>query len=128
MVNGEAVFEEPWQGRVFGMAQALVDAGVFTWDEFRVQLIAEIDGRERDAEGEYRYYEYFQRALECLLAGRGVVSAGTLAERSALLAARPSGHDHAHDHDHDHAHDHDHDHDHQQGGEWDHDPAGPHAH
>jgi nitrile hydratase accessory protein len=110
MLNGEAVFEAPWQGRVFGMAHALADAGVFTWDEFRVLLIAEIADWDRTGAGEYAYYEHFQRALEQVLAGREVVPAAALSERAAALDQRPHGHDHVrHDHHGEHGHPH-HDH------------------
>ena len=40
--NGELVFQAPWESRVFGLAAALRDRGLFAWDEFRVCLIAEI--------------------------------------------------------------------------------------
>ena len=108
MENGEAVFEAPWQGRIFGMAHALADAGLFSWDEFRACLIKEISGWERDAVGEYAYYEHFQRALEGLLASSGLVAADVLESRAQQFATRPEGHDHAHGHSHDHSHDHDH--------------------
>ena len=35
MANGELLFEAPWQARVFGMARALSEQGLYTWDEFR---------------------------------------------------------------------------------------------
>jgi len=106
MVNGEAVFEAPWQGRVFGMAHALADAGLFTWDEFRVHLIEEIGHWDRVGEGEYAYYQHFQRALERLLASRGLVATEALELRATQLGERPDGHDHDHDHDHHHGHHH----------------------
>ena len=110
MRNGEAVFEAPWQGRVFGMAHALADSGVFTWDEFRAQLIAEIADWDRTGAGEYAYFEHFQRALERVLAGRDVVQAAALSERPAALDQRPHGHDQVrHDHHGEHGHPH-HDH------------------
>ena len=43
MANGEVVFDAPWQSRVFGMARALCEQGLFTWDEFREQLILQIE-------------------------------------------------------------------------------------
>ena len=88
-LNGELVFDAPWEGRSFAMAMALVEEGLFDWDGFRDHLIAAVQRWEARPVGEYRYY-----------------------------AARPPGHDHGdhdhHDHDHDHDHhDHDHhDHDH----------------
>ena len=64
MANGEVLFDAPWQGRVFGMAVALNESGVFAWSEFQSQLIAVI--AEVDAAGsttEYAYYDHFARAL-----------------------------------------------------------------
>lgn len=40
--NGELAFDEPWQGRAFGTAVALVQALGLDWDEFRRRLIAAI--------------------------------------------------------------------------------------
>ena len=31
MANGEVIFDAPWQGRVFAMAVALSEQGVFVW-------------------------------------------------------------------------------------------------
>ena len=108
MANGTLVFAEPWEGRLFGMAHALTDAGVFTWDDFRAALIAEIQSWEAraTAQPDYRYYVCFAAALESLLRTRGALEAEALADRCATLAARAPGHDHSHDHDHDLDHDH----------------------
>jgi nitrile hydratase accessory protein len=105
-LNGELVFAAPWESRVFGLAAALRDRGVYDWDEFRVALIAEIADWEK-AHGpgeEYSYYTCWQRALLRILTQKGVVLPAELEARERTLAARPAGHDH------DHAHDHDHDH------------------
>jgi len=96
MANGEVLFEAPWQGRVFGMAVALHEAGVFDWSEFQARLIAVIDTWDRQAEGAdpYQYYDHFQQALHELLAEKGVVSPQDLQARAEVFAARPHGHDH----------------------------------
>lgn len=99
MANGEVVFEAPWQGRVFGMARALAEAGVYDWDEFRACLIEEIADWERDgdagAAAGYAYYDRFLSAFERLLERKRLVSPTTLGERVAVLRARPHGHDHS---------------------------------
>jgi nitrile hydratase accessory protein len=77
--NGELVFAEPWQGRAFGMAVALSEAGVFVWEEFRQALIAEIAVAER-APGPFEYYEVWLATFERLLAAKGLVSPGELDE------------------------------------------------
>lgn len=94
--NGEPVFATPAQARLFGMAHALVHAGVFDWDTFRDALIAAIAEHESARPGAYDYYACFAAALETLLAREGVVSAGELAARAGEYALRPTGHDHAH--------------------------------
>ena len=94
MSNGEVVFEAPWQGRVFGMARALAEAGCYTWDEFRASLIREIAEWDRSGEGDYAYYDHFLRALERLLAAKGVLDGICLDQRFQALRERPHGHDH----------------------------------
>jgi nitrile hydratase accessory protein len=106
MLNGELVFEAPWQGRAFGIACSLAEQGIYEWDDFRARLIEQIgsfdrDVAMRDPAPEYRYYEHFLRALEALLVERGLVAAGELESRIGAFAARPHGHDHR-DHDHHH--------------------------
>ena len=105
-LNGELVFTEPWESRVFGVTIALLQDGRFAWDEFKDQLIAAVDRWEAahpDLEG-YRYYACWFEALQAVLAARGIVPATDLDARAAAYAARPAGHDHGHDHDHDHEH------------------------
>ncbi|MFI6597323.1 nitrile hydratase accessory protein [Nonomuraea sp. NPDC050536] len=82
--NGELVFAEPWEGRAFAMAVAACQAGAFDWEDFRQALILRIA-----AEPDARYYACWFGALEQVLTVEGEVR-----ERAALLAARPTGHDH----------------------------------
>ncbi len=104
MVNGEVTFDAPWQGRVFGMAHALADRGVFVWDDFRACLIERIAAWESaHPEGEgYPYYDCFLEALERVLAEKRIVHDHDLSHRIAELGSRPHDHDHHHgDHHHD---------------------------
>ncbi|MCR9260526.1 MAG: nitrile hydratase accessory protein [Pseudomonadaceae bacterium] len=96
MANGEVLFEAPWHGRVFGMAVALHEAGVFNWDEFQLQLIDVIKLWDRTASDadEYQYYEHFQTALQQLMVDKGLLSREDLALRQTHLANLPHGHDH----------------------------------
>jgi nitrile hydratase accessory protein len=94
--NGELVFAAPWESRAFGVALALHDAGRIDWEEFRQALIAEIGAWETahpSGDG-WSYYECWLRSLERVISGQGLVGAGDLRARAALLAARPAGHDH----------------------------------
>lgn len=77
--NGELVFEEPWQGRVFGMAVALHERGLYEWEEFRQGLIAHIALAERRP-GPFSYYEIWLQTFEALLAGKGLVTPAELEE------------------------------------------------
>ena len=43
--NGELVFDEAWQGRIFGMTVAMSHEARFAWGEFQAQLIAEAAGK-----------------------------------------------------------------------------------
>jgi nitrile hydratase accessory protein len=110
--NGELVFAEPWESRAFGLAMSLNESGVFTWDEFREELIAAISSWEQSAQpGDcYSYYQCWLTALERISITHDLIPAHSLRERAQELADRPAGYDHGHDHDHDHDHD-DHDHD-----------------
>ena len=103
MANGEVLFEEPWHGRVFGMAVALHEAEVFAWSEFQASLIDVIGEWDRQTEqdkGEdgdpYQYYTHFQAALNNLLKAKGLVSEQALHQRTEEYVARPHGHDHHH--------------------------------
>jgi nitrile hydratase accessory protein len=108
--NGELVFAEPWEGRAFGLAMAMVGRGAIDYAAFRARLIARISAWERANPdgGDFRYYRCWLAALEDELADRGLVARGDLVARSAALAARPAGHDHDHGHGHDHDHGHGH--------------------
>ncbi len=71
--NGELVFEEPWQGRAFGMAVALHEQGAYDWEEFRQALIAQIAAADARG-GAFVYYEIWLATFEELLTKKGLVS------------------------------------------------------
>lgn len=80
--NGELVFDALWEGRVFGMAVALNDQGVYPWTDFREQLverIAEADATDDPA----TYYERFLTAFERLAVAKGLVTQEELDKRTA---------------------------------------------
>ena len=97
--NGELVFEEPWEGRVFGVTMALVETGAVSLSEFQSELVAEIQGWEAAhaedvADGRYRYYERWLVAFERILDRKGLCSGATFEAKALELAQRPDGHDH----------------------------------
>lgn len=77
--NGELVFEEPWQGRVFGMAVALHESGLYEWEEFRQTLIARIAAAEARG-GPFAYYEVWLQTFEDLLTRKRLVTAPEIDE------------------------------------------------
>ena len=94
--NGELVFETPWQSRMFGATVALQRRGALDLEEFRAELIEEIQtwqSSHEPADEGWAYYERWQAALERVLARRGLVATTELDARAAALA-------HAWSHDH----------------------------
>lgn len=70
------VFREPWEARVFALAVAASDRGLFTWTEWSAALAAEID-RARSAgdpdTGETAYRHWLS-ALERIVGERGLAT------------------------------------------------------
>ena len=79
--NGELVFDEAWQGRVFGLTVAMSHESRFEWREFQARLIDEIAHAEREGEPS-SYYERWLHAFERLLAAKSLLDGSTLAERT----------------------------------------------
>jgi nitrile hydratase accessory protein len=76
--NGELVFAAPWESRAFGLVLTLVDAGRFTYEDFRTRLIARI-GEDPDRP----YYESWLAGLEDVL--DGIVDAAAVVARATAL-------------------------------------------
>lgn len=67
----EPVFSEPWQAEAFALTVALHERGVFTWDEWAQALSVEVKAPGAATDGS-DYYDCWLRALESLLAAKGV--------------------------------------------------------
>jgi nitrile hydratase accessory protein len=80
--NGELVFDEAWQGRLFGLTVAMSHDAVFEWREFQTRLIDEIARAERDGTAS-SYYERWLHAFERLMADTTLLAPGELARRAA---------------------------------------------
>ncbi len=82
------VFEEPWQAQAFALAVQLHAAGAFSWSDWSATLATEL--KDADERGEpddgTHYYEHWLRALERLVADRGLASPNDLAARKAAWA------------------------------------------
>jgi hypothetical protein len=73
--NGELVFEEPWQGRVLGLAVVLLERAGASWGDFAPHLAAAIASRPYDP-GEpaaTAYYTAFLEGLEAFVDERHLV-------------------------------------------------------
>ncbi len=85
-LNGEPVFNEPWESRVFGIAVGLCERGYYPWSEFQAGLIAEISAADARHE-QSTYYERFLRVLQKLIIEKNVCAAEEIAKRAADEAA-----------------------------------------
>jgi nitrile hydratase accessory protein len=74
--NGEMVFEQPWQSRIFATTMALCESGTIDYAEFRRHLIAEI------SEHPDEYWSSWQDALEQLLVEHRLCDREVLADRA----------------------------------------------
>jgi nitrile hydratase accessory protein len=77
--NGAFVFDEPWQGRAFGLALVLVDRLGLPWREFQRRLIAAIA-----PDPDRPYYESWAAALESLAVDYDLVQTDQL-DQAVLL-------------------------------------------
>jgi nitrile hydratase accessory protein len=90
--NGEPVFNEPWESRVFGMAVGLCERGLYDWDEFREILLAEISSADSRQE-QSTYYERFLRVLQQLIVEKKVCAAEDIDQR-VIVESIAAGDDH----------------------------------
>ncbi|MGI8753102.1 MAG: nitrile hydratase accessory protein [Acidimicrobiales bacterium] len=97
--NGELVFSEPWESRIFGVTLSIHQAGYFEWPAFQAELISSIARWEDAREGgtHFGYYDCWLQAFESLLDRLNLVGPSQLGARIAEHRERPAGHDHAHD-------------------------------
>ena len=82
--EGGPVFAEPWQAQAFALAVKLSESGYFTWKEWAAGLAEELQSAAARGEPDdgSRYYEYWLRALERLVAAKG------LSDPAAMLARK----------------------------------------
>lgn len=94
--EADPVFREPWEAQAFALAVQLHAAGHFTWPEWAMALAAQIRRAQDAGDPDLgtTYYLHWLAALEQLLATKGLVSAGELADRTAdwAHAARTTPH------------------------------------
>lgn len=89
-----AVFNSPWEAKVFAVIVSLHQQGHFEWSEWAETISDEI-ARDKGREPETPYYELWLRAAERIIEAKGLCGSGDLgAIKNALLATQ--AHDHAH--------------------------------
>lgn len=76
--DDEPAFDEPWQARAVALVAGLHQRGVFTWREWTDALTAQLHAGESSTAS----YEHRLRALERLLAAKGVVPPAELTHRA----------------------------------------------
>lgn len=84
--NGEPIFSEPWESRIFGIAIGLCERGYYNWDEFRDCLIGEIAAADAHRDPS-TYYERFLAALEQLMLAKGICLRDELDRYAAVQSA-----------------------------------------
>ncbi len=93
-----AVFNSPWEAKVFAVIVSLHQQGHFAWTEWADTISDEI-AKDKGSLPETPYYELWLRAAERIIEAKGLCAADDLrAIKDALLAEQ------ADDHHHDHAH------------------------
>ena len=77
------VFNEPWEAEAFAMTLNLYTQGYFTWLEWAERLGAEISAARDagDADRGDTYYLHWLKALEGLVAEKGLLTTDDLANR-----------------------------------------------
>jgi nitrile hydratase accessory protein len=85
--NGELIFSEPWEGRVFGMAITLHSEGTYPWEEFRTRLIAEVNSTDCTSDLAPDYYEHWLAAFEQLLLDKRIMTREEFEGRKAEFAS-----------------------------------------
>jgi len=74
------VFREPWEAHAFAIVVTLHQRGAFTWPEWADALAAEIADAQRQGDADLgdTYYRHWLRALESLVARKGLSSSAEL--------------------------------------------------
>jgi nitrile hydratase accessory protein len=81
--EGGPVFAEPWQAQAFALAVKLSEQGHFTWKEWAAALADELQTAANRGEPDdgSRYYEHWLKALERLVAAKGLTDPAALLMR-----------------------------------------------
>ena len=75
------VFREPWEAQAFALVLSLHERGVFSWSEWTAALGDEIKTAQAagDPDTGETYYHHWLKALERIVAAKGLADPQTLA-------------------------------------------------
>ncbi|MCH2500842.1 MAG: nitrile hydratase accessory protein [Dehalococcoidia bacterium] len=79
--KAEPTFHDPWEGRAFGGAVGLTNAGRYEWREFNSIFIEHISRAEQSCDSS-TFYQRWPAALEELAQKKGLVSIGELGQHN----------------------------------------------
>jgi nitrile hydratase accessory protein len=79
--GAEPIFREPWEAQAFAMTLALHERGLFSWTEWAAMLAEEIKRAQAagDPDTGATYYRHCLKALERLVAAKGIAEPAALA-------------------------------------------------
>jgi hypothetical protein len=83
--NGELVFNQAWQSRLFATTMAACDAGLIVYDDLRDALIERIAAHDESQTDDY--WAAWQDAFEAVAVEAGLVEQTELADRATSFAA-----------------------------------------
>ena len=77
------VFKEPWQAQAFAMAVTLLEAGLFSWQEWSSELGASIQSQQKKGDPDYgeTYYHHWLETLEKILSRKNLIEHADLIQR-----------------------------------------------
>lgn len=81
----EPVFAAPWEAHAFALTVKLHEHGLFSWTEWSQQLANTIQSNS-----DTPYYENWLKALETLLAEKGIVESREILQGIEALKSDPS--------------------------------------
>jgi len=78
------VFNAPWEAQAFSLVIALYEKGLFSWGEWASQLSEQIAIAQAEGDPDLgnTYYQHWMRALEKLVASKGLSSAEEIGEKA----------------------------------------------
>lgn len=87
--NGELVFQNPWESRVFAMAVLLFQKGIYPWKVFNgrfIEEIGEFEHQHPETDVVSTYYHHWMQAFEKVILEKGLLTEEQLKSRSDEFA------------------------------------------